>query len=380
MREVADKKNSRNSSIELIKIIAMGLIVLSHVTQTLYSENIHFSGDYAINVSHATTSISNLVLAWISASGVQGNDIFFICSAWFLIDSNSINFKKIFHMLADVWIINVTILIVFKIGAWYQLPIQDIIKSIFPTTFDLNWYVTCYIMFYLIHLPLNFVIKSCTQKQLLSINMVTLSLYCGINYLHGGHFYINGFIGFVVIYFAIAYIKLYMKKYCNSVKANIITLAIGIVGLPVLILLTNYLGLHFGVLENGLTRWGRNLSPFLLLVAVSMFNLAARKQYVCKTINNISSMTLLIYILHENYLFRTYVRPEIWIFINENIGYKYVVLIDLIFAACLFILATVLAFMYKYLFQRIVYKIADNTYAIVKKIYENICSLLLKLD
>lgn len=71
----------RRFGIELLKIIAMIMIVVSHVTQTLYSENIHYASDYVIDIKQATTSIQQLILLLFSFCGEQGNLIFFTCSA-----------------------------------------------------------------------------------------------------------------------------------------------------------------------------------------------------------------------------------------------------------------------------------------------------------
>ena len=71
----------RYSEIEFLKIIGMVLIVVSHVTQTLYTSNQYFEANYIYEIKYATTSIRNLLLALMASFGAQENVIFFICSS-----------------------------------------------------------------------------------------------------------------------------------------------------------------------------------------------------------------------------------------------------------------------------------------------------------
>lgn len=70
----------RRSGVELLKIIAIFLIVISHVTQSLENESLQ-SG--IIHLGQATTDIQILILTLLRQAGALGNNIFFISSAWF---------------------------------------------------------------------------------------------------------------------------------------------------------------------------------------------------------------------------------------------------------------------------------------------------------
>ena len=96
--------------------------------------------------------------------GQQGNIIFVICSAWFLIGSNRINLKKIVNIIIDSFLISVICLIVFKLfGA--PLNISLIVKSLLPILFNNNWFVGCYIILYLVHPLLNIIILNISKEN-----------------------------------------------------------------------------------------------------------------------------------------------------------------------------------------------------------------------
>lgn len=360
-------KKTRESSIELLKIFAMFLIVISHVTQTLYTENNFFSSDYILNIKESTTSFQKLILVWFSSFGAQGNLIFFISSAWFLLESKKVDDKKIISIMADVWIINIMILVIFKLVKLNTLNLKTIIYCLFPNMFSLNWYVTCYLLFYLIHVTLNKIIYEKNKKELLVTNIILLYLYYVVNYLNYGLFFVSNLVTFIVIYFLIAYLKLYLKDYCQNLKKNKKIFYLTVLVTPILILITNILGQNISLFRDKLLHWGGNNSPFLLVTAISLFIIFKEKKYKSKVINNISSLTLIIYVIHENYLIRTYIRPYIWKYIYKKYTYKYVVLQDMLYAILLFIISTILAFLYKKILQKIIHNMSTKIYIIMKK-------------
>lgn len=71
------KDSLRESGIELLKIIAIFLIVISHVTQTLYTINPVFPSNYVLELKYASKNIQHLILTWFSIFGSQGNLVFF---------------------------------------------------------------------------------------------------------------------------------------------------------------------------------------------------------------------------------------------------------------------------------------------------------------
>lgn len=85
-------KDNRQSGIEGLKVLAMLLIITHHMISmfTLKSEFIP-SSDYMVNLSAATTDLQWFMLVNLNYGGVFGNGIFFVCSAWFLMDSMDIN-------------------------------------------------------------------------------------------------------------------------------------------------------------------------------------------------------------------------------------------------------------------------------------------------
>lgn len=78
----ASKTIERESSIELLKILAMVMIVMSHVVQTVGNKSIYVGNmSYALDLSCATHNIQSFYLSLIRYFGAFGDWIFFVCSA-----------------------------------------------------------------------------------------------------------------------------------------------------------------------------------------------------------------------------------------------------------------------------------------------------------
>ena len=123
----------RNSSIELLKLIAIFLIGINHVVMSIPS-------DYGFVIGEATDSIVVFVLTIFRHFGAIGNVVFMICSSWFLIESDSVKVKKLSQLILDIWVIGVTLLAIFIVTGRFSIPFGDKVKSFFPTFFCNNWY------------------------------------------------------------------------------------------------------------------------------------------------------------------------------------------------------------------------------------------------
>lgn len=95
-----NQTKKRESGIEFLKIIAIFLIVFSHVMQTLSQKNGYIDySDYLIDLSHSTADPFYLMLSIMRYAGVFGNTIFFICSAWFLTKVFTVKKDRIIHLV-----------------------------------------------------------------------------------------------------------------------------------------------------------------------------------------------------------------------------------------------------------------------------------------
>lgn len=367
---VQETSIKRNSGIELLKIIAILLIVISHTTQTISSNNEYIKHlDYIFTISKASTDIRIFILSIFQHFGALGNNLFFMCSAWFLLDKKTNNKKKWMIMLLDIWIISIIFVIITYLDQNISVSLKMILKSLAPTYFSNNWYMTCYLIFYLLYPTLNKIIESFNKKILFRFCFVMTIMYVFANFVSGSKLEYTSLILWITIYFDMAYIKTYCPDICENIKLNAILLIVSIALGILLSLFTNILGLNISFFSNKLTRWASNCSPILILIAFSSFNLFKHFNIHNKAINYFASLSMFAYLIHENLLFRTYYRPMMIDYVYHMFGYDQIIIIDLVFALLLFMVTLIISSIYEKTIHKLVIRFIDYIYDRIKSFY-----------
>lgn len=362
-------QTNRQTGIELLKVIGIFLVVLSHTVQSLCEKQIDRPyQDYVIDLSHATTDIQYIMLSILRYSGAIGNAIFFVCTAWFLLDSHKFKVKKWFFMLVEVWVISVGIFAITYMGCRNYISGKIIIKCFMPTTFANNWYITCYLLFYPIHTILNSIISNMSQKQLLRSTSILVLLYMGFNFIKQDLFFCSSFIVWITIYFLVAYIKNYLSDMISDKSKNVMFLCLGITGHVGIILLTNLLGLRINFFSNRLLHWNQNGNPFIILSVIALFNLVRRVNFKSVIINYVSKLSMLVYIIHSNIVLRTYYKPYVMDCIFQHYGYSLVLLWVIVVTALTFIVSVIVSCLYDLMLRKYV--------RILSEIVHHVCSMV----
>jgi hypothetical protein len=373
------QKTRRDSGIELLKIVGILLIILSHVIQTLQmkSGDVPYS-DYVIDTSVATQSVRVLILHFLSFSGQFGNWLFFLCSAWFLTDSKYSKKNKITFLIINVWLVSFIILFVATILRPEIIGIKIIIQCLFPTIWSNNWYLTAYILIYAAHPFLNIIINKLPQHSLFALSATMITIYTGINFLKDS-FFSSKIIVWIAVYFAVAYVKRYMPGFSDNLKANIVLFTVALFCHIALIMATNFVGLRVSAFSNQMNHWLNISNPMLITMAAALFNIMRNIHFTSRAINYTSGLSLLIYIIHENILVRTYFRPFLWHFIYNHYGYNHLFALTFAYTAGIFAVSAVLAAVYSLTIEKAVIKISDSLTALISKIYHKIEAAVMKI-
>lgn len=375
IKENSRNKSSRNSGIDFLRAIAILLIIMSH-SVPFYGDSSHPS---FINLRMETTNIQILVLIAFVYFGQIGNSIFVIISSYYLLESSKVKKDKVLNIVIDTILFSLLFMILLLVCG-YDIGLKNIIKSFFPITFANNWFIGCYLLLYLIHPYLNIIIEGISRKELLGINVVGIFLYSIISFfLGGGFYYYTPLVGFVVIYFMVAYIKKWKSTSHVWQKTFIFSVVLFILSLIIL----NIAALNFPFLSGQMLRWSLLVNPIITVMTLSLFfifketnNKIVYHGTVKIVISLISSLSLLIYVIHQNILIANYVKPQIWSVLHRVFGYQYLVGLSLVFTVASFIISFFISVLYKKWGMEIVHK---NILFIEKKAEGIITNLFRKL-
>ena len=315
-----------------------------------------------MNLNLATTSIQRFIIVLFKYGGNLGNDIFIVCSSWFLIEKNRCNFKKICHIVLDCTLISLLFLFIFLVLG-YKIPKEEIISQIFSVWLGHYWFIKCYLLFYIMHPVINCAIKNMNRSMHLKSILFLAPIYCGLNFLKES-FYYSHIIVFICIYFFTSYMKLYMVKFCSSPKVNFAVLFFSASGNFLLIVITNLMGLIFKA--NFLMHWNVIMNPFTILSCLALLNISVSFNFKVKVINYLSSLSLLIYLFHNNYLIFTYITGKYYEYIYRVYSYKYELIWVTLFAIGLLVFGIFLAALYNIIENGTLYKLCDKLFEKIK--------------
>lgn len=348
----------RESGIELLKILSLFIIIICHVYST-FTTAINPASNVAFFDETLFSPIEYFIYQIFITFGYIGNMIFFVCSSWFLIESKHNKLEKIISIWLNTLIISILFLIIYYLLG-YKVTTDILIKCLFPIINENNWYITAYIMFYAIYPFVNIVLDKLDKKKHLFISITLFLMYFVIDYFFiEKAFYKNDLIMFVVIYVIVAYIKKYMNKFNENISKNIILLIVS------LIIFYAIIYVNFAIMPINI-KWHVLNNPFFLLIAITLINIFVKIKIKSSIINTVSALSLYVYLIHDNILFRDSIRSELVIKYIELMGVNLVPIKILSFSILLFVSCLIISYVYCHI-NGFINKISDNIKSLLTK-------------
>ena len=307
-QNLTDRQTDRQSNFELLRIIAM-IIIVAH----------HFSVHGGFDFSTDTINFNRLWIQFIQIGGKIGVDLFVLISGYFLVSQKSIKTNKVIKLWGQVFFYSIVIFIAFVILGIKPFGIKELIKHIAPITFSQWWFASTYFVLYLLVPFINRLLCSFDKKQYFCFLVCLLGLWCFIPTFTGQTFQSNSLIWFIVLYSISGYIKLFGINTKLTGKKLIILSAAFVV-------LTFMSAVIFDIIGTKIAFVGTHATFFydmqrlpILIISLLMFigfskiDIGHRK-----LINTISASTFGIYLIHDN----GYVRPFLWETVFQNASYS----------------------------------------------------------
>lgn len=358
--------NERNSSVELVRILAIVFVVLTHAVPEAFD-----CAGQAFDYLSPTANPSFLVAGLLSGLGLVGDVLFLVISSWFLLDSKRVKANKVISMVTTVFIVSVLWYVVI-IAIGFRPDTMTTVKQFFPTVFQNNWFISYYIVLYLIHPLLNAIIAKMSSREL-AIAALLLGVLCfGVLWVAGVSLGVLKLLVFVAIYFGVAWLKFYGKRFCSTVSVNAVICACSAALYIAMRIAMNYIGLETGTMEGKMHLYVHINNPLIVAFGISVFNLANSRRFVSRTVNCLGSLSMLIYIIHRNNLFVEYLQSRYFDYVVATFGADALLVAIIVLAAIFFVGSTVLSLMYKYTLERVVNLFANRLGAALEKAYYKI--------
>lgn len=283
----------RNSSIELLRIIAMIMIVAHHFgTHTNWASGGHLIfNEYWVEI--------------LKSFGKIGVGIFFAITGYFLYNRRSFKYRKIFDILIPTWTYSFIFLIIAFILkdpiTKIQFPLNiRLLRLMMPVIANGYWFVTAYIFIFLISPYLKKWFDTMSQRDIIIFLLIT----CAYNSVIANFkFLITSTFEFPYIVISPAVCYLLIGYSINRFKDRLqdknwpifaFTLSIAVLSLaPLMLILFSKLG-YQDIPGDIFTNIASTIIIASVLIIFQSFNFSS------KWVDLISSATFGIYLIHDN--------------------------------------------------------------------------------
>lgn len=315
----------RDSNIELLRIISMILVLVTHACYTSLG---------APSQEDIITDYGSSVLRGVceSFSEICVN-VFILISGWYGIRVKAIRFVGLIFQVLFICIILYVLLL--SIGFTETLNTSKWIELLLFKC-GTYWFIRSYIILYIFAPILNAFADCCTKHQLKSFLVVFYVLQTVYGFYNSGGWFSSGYspLSFMGLYLLARYIRLYPNKYVQYHRRIDMTLY------TIVSLFTAFCSLSLTyVFGKGGTLLFQYSSPLVIISSVYFFLYFTKLTINSNFINWISSSCFAAYILHcSPLIFRSYYTEVIhgW-FVLETTMYFFVKTTILII--CYFVVA-----------------------------------------
>lgn len=297
----------KHMGIEVYRLFSMFFIIL-----------FHFSDHGAVIINNdMPMSGSWLLMAFFRCWGAMGNCAFVLITGYFMINKKQ-NIKRLIKLWFEVWIYSLVLgSISFMLGT-EQFSLWSLLKMIFPVIFNEYWFMSSYVILFLVSPYINKMILTLTKKEFQTLIVILVVVFSVIPTLTGTKWmtdanYIMSFLTMYVIggYIRLYGINLFKKKYLYCFCAIGLTLLM-FISILVFKKLNLPKALFYFV-------WGMNKIPVILASIMWFLTfISLKKIKYNKIINFASSSVFGVYLLHIG-------RLNKWIFgklFNTTLAYN----------------------------------------------------------
>lgn len=208
-----NEKVQRNSSIELLRIIAILLVFMFHFMMHANSDTV-VGGEFTIN---------QLIAFILGSWGTVANCIFFSISAYFLIEKKSIEIHKCIALFLKVSVIGTILYLVYRLKIVGGIEFSAVFKTMFGIFTYQYWFLSAYFVLMFIYPMLNEFIHRSSKKY---FQMILCMLFLFTTLLPGRSELMGRICVAVVTYLLIGYCERFLSDLNMRRIGGLVTLLI----------------------------------------------------------------------------------------------------------------------------------------------------------
>ncbi|MBR5171608.1 MAG: acyltransferase family protein [Muribaculaceae bacterium] len=319
---------NRHSGMELLRIIAMALVVLTH------------TDFWALGSPTAKMCSTDMVRAayqyYVEFISIICVNCFVFISGWFSIKPSVRGFA---NLVFQILFYNLLIYLICAIAGFAPKGLQGFISHL---NVFVHWFLTAYIALYLLSPILNLFIEHAGKRQAMVIVGLFVLLDILLGWAHDYLYFMGGYslLHFMVIYLIARYIKVYGGKFFTLDKKWDATIYLLIALLtPTLLVLSYYVAPAIWRYYS-LLFWYNN--PLVMIMSVYFCLFFTKLNFKSRVVNFVAASSFAVYLIHTDTLVNSWCIRDFCrgIFFSHDLLYFSGALLLLIVA--LFVVAVIL--------------------------------------
>lgn len=350
------KKMVRDSNYELMRIVSMFMIVVWHMLR-------HGQVDI-----HASGLLKNVVY-FIEAILIVHVNSYVLVTGYYQCKSK-FKLKKLISLNNQAWFYRVVILTILLIYDIVKIGEVELLQSLFPLDFSAYWFIKMYLILYCFSPFLNRLIEKISKKEFQVLLMTCFIIFSVLPTISMQIIYNNGggysLTNFVFLYLLGAYFRYYPIQKSrifevNTRRKNQLIFLLGFISC----FFVNFLLSCFSEIlfqgGNIPSFFGQTISlfflsydnPLAIVGSLMYFFWFGTFEIKSKFINRVSSLTLGVYLIHDNPYMRQWLYPFLG-FAGEKV-YTGILILGKVFlcALAVFIVCALLEWIRQLLFKGI---------------------------
>lgn len=304
-------EKKRQSNFELLRIIAMLMIIgshlachgIQHVTSTVDSYQIYLSG----------TDLNKAVISFLNMGGEVGVAIFFMITGYFQINKNKYSLSKIlFETVFYGWFSFILLIIVHGMGYKIsQLGLKDDLNFTMeallnPVSSGMWWFVTAYVLLLILSPYINRILWDLNYKGWIFIMALIWGLWYSVGYIYKPPFY--SLQKAVYFYILGAFCRIHLKNLKSRLLYVLLEIIFGGMGT----VLFWKMGEHFNITgEINYIFIVLNVVKTAVIVPTCSYILfrifESLKIHNSRIINLVASSTFGVYLIHDSLVSRNFI-------------------------------------------------------------------------
>ncbi len=276
-----------DSSIELLRIIAMFMILIHHFI-------VHNGYDVLKLPLGPERIFFQLAMA---GGGKVGVVIFFSISAWFFLDREQTiksNLKRVWIMERELLFWSLALMMFYLVFDRADLGTKLMVRSLVPLSTGIWWYATACAIFLMLLPFLSKGLKVLGREYHLALAATVLVIWGLTSFIPGMIGINDGFFGFIYLFILISAYKWYMKPFTTRQVWLMIGTGLGFLLLYTCASITLSLLGH----DTGIYITGSWKLP-VIMIGFSMFLLFDRVTFHNRTINRIAQSAFAVYLITD---------------------------------------------------------------------------------